>query len=944
MSKRVPAKKGGPAAQRASIFDTEVKKPQVSRNSMLSSLRATQLVMAKPVLPAELLSVILDYLPPTTLIKCAQVSRKLKEMVYDDSRWIRRLQAIGVWNETEARQRQDDALRLRSADPVRRGGGTGTGAVGSAAVGGNQGATLFDVQVESPARARAQSHRKRPSLADGFDDLTLTSPNGAALQPSSQHTRAVTAIQDSLSVRGQARQAYGKIHAALNPFYTDITKSTNSVDPMLFRVFHEPQQQAQVLSNLGKYSGSDRDRGREQRVEKLQQMTQLFQNRISNEFITAYDEHDVQHMHRCVLVAVILDSGQSAVDIFIDSHPLLAGTQRLANPSDCVDGVASGHVDLGPSQRFFERLATIFSEQSALIAQVFPPSLDVMDQFLRKISSVVVKNFVDKVLSLTLDTGRETFLKSVPGVFQQCMRFCVTIQPTESPLPTFQGDTQAELLKCFEPHIALYLAEELDWFKSNADEGVRLWEHNLSEQESRNETFFMSNVSRQAAKRDFLSSFKKVVMMPVNAVAAFPLPGGGNRASVQVTADSDKIARPSTPVLTSGGFAPASGQAPTTELAAKTAIMNARLEGIKSLFSIEVALNLVHLAKTSIERMAILARQESMYSKQAARQCETIFTTLVIILGQKHIKSGFDKAVNHLTSYNPRQVKELRTAGGYQPESSGGVEPLVTFLELVNVGDLIQQMVDVFYAQELVSAKLTDRDDFLNPAAKEKKAFEQMLDERVAAGMSKGIDVLLDEVEYLCATTQPVTDYNPGIDGSTGGIVDIGPSSTAVQVVALVESHTNMLVGSTEKTMLDVFFQEVGLRLFGAICKHIKRQRISVDGAIKLISDINLYSSFIASLRQKPLVPYFSALRELSQIYLVDCTPPASSNKSVNTSKDKTYSSRAKELAAIIADNDRYKGVFAADEVLEFAERRADWYAVKGDVERAMYGIGCLVM
>ncbi len=44
-----------------------------------------------------------------------------------------------------------------------------------------------------------------------------------------------------------------------------------------------------------------------------------------------------------------------------------------------------------------------------------------------------------------------------------------------------------------------------------------------------------------------------------------------------------------------------------------------------------------------------------------------------------------------------------------------------------------------------------------------------------------------------------------------------------------------MLVGSTDKNMLDVFNQEVGLRLYATLCKHIKRQRISVAGAIRLI-------------------------------------------------------------------------------------------------------------
>ena len=40
----------------------------------------------------------------------------------------------------------------------------------------------------------------------------------------------------------------------------------------------------------------------------------------------------------------------------------------------------------------------------------------------------------------------------------------------------------------------------------------------------------------------------------------------------------------------------------------------------------------------------------------------------------------------------------------------------------------------------------------------------------------------------------------------------------------------------------------------------------------------------------------------------------------------------------------RWGVCFGAEEVYEFAERRADWYLVKGDVERAMYGVGCVVM
>ncbi|KAI4102300.1 MAG: hypothetical protein L6R37_004492 [Teloschistes peruensis] len=345
--------------------------------------------------------------------------------------------------------------------------------------------------------------------------------------------------------------------------------------------------------------------------------------------------------------------------------------------------------------------------------------------------------------------------------------------------------------------------------------------------------------------------------------------------------------------------------------------MNSRLEGISSLFSIEVALKILQLAKSSLERAALFARIGGQTGEEAKEQCEAIFISLLQILGPSHVKAGFDKALEHLSQYNPRDVSHA------QP----GVAPLVTFLELVHIGDLIQQMVDVFYEQELVASRLTDRNDFLNPAAKEKKRFEQMLDERVAAGLNRGIDVLIDEVDYLFATTQQATDFNPGVAGDTRTKrdFDIGPTATAQRIVEVVASHTNLLNGSADKNVLDVFNQEVGLRLFTSLCKHIKRQRISVEGAIKLISDMNHYHSFITSMRIKPLTPYFNALRELSQIYLID-------------------PSHAKQMATVIADVNRFQGIFRVEEVYEYATRREDWYRVKKDVERAMYGIGCMVM
>jgi len=117
-------------------------------------------------------------------------------------------------------------------------------------------------------------------------------------------------------------------------------------------------------------------------------------------------------------------------------------------------------------------------------------------------------------------------------------------------------------------------------------------------------------VIRENDKSNFLASFKKVILLPVSVLPTLPFPGTHSRSSVTqagkgTPAQSLTPARPSTP----SGWDEAqpssstSTSLPTTELAAQTAILNSRLERIKTLFSIEVALQLIHLGKESLERM-----------------------------------------------------------------------------------------------------------------------------------------------------------------------------------------------------------------------------------------------------------------------------------------------------------------------------------------------------
>jgi recyclin-1 len=801
-----------------------------------------------------------------------------------------------------------------------------------------------------------QHQQQMAEVRDGFETMKVggTSAQTAQQDPSTDPEALLMVIKNARSVRGHARQEYGKIYGALAPFYFDLVRAKSHTDPLVFKVFRDPERQAQMLANLRTFAKSDWAQGAQKREEKVDAMTSIFESAVLREFEQGYEFWDVDgRMNKYAHVLALLNGSNAAVELFIQKHPIFTDREVLANSMDCVNQALADSITLEPSRRFFEVLARKVNEQAGVIERIFPNPGHVFWAFVDKVREDIIMEYATPLFDETHERSIPSYLRAVSGLFEQTLHFLRTLTPPKGAETSQEAKAKELALKVFEPHLDLYLQDEIDEFTRQAEREVGEWETKLSEQDASVESFYMGSfTNRQADKKDFLTSFKKVVMMPVTVLpTSFALPGlplGSPFASSKPasTNGSNALQTPSqqgsrsqspappTPAAVDRSSSPMPGKAPTDELAAKAALMTSRLEGIKSLFSIEVALSLVHAAKASLGRVAVFIQLGGQAGGEAREQCEAIFIALLRILGNRHIKPGFDRAVTHLSQYNPREVSE---------HDRGGVAPLVTFIELVNVGDLISQMIDVFYEQQLAGPKIADRNDFLDPAGMAKKKFEQMLDESVAAGLNKGIDVLMDEVEYICATTQLPTDYNPGAattpdpasstssfekraSKAPGAIdMDIGPTRTAQRIRDLVASHTSMLVGSTDKSMLDVFNGEVGLRLFTAVCKHLKRQRVSTEGAIKLIADMNLYFEYIRTLKNQDLLAYFKALRELSQIYLIDAR-------------------HAKEMATIIADGDRFGGIFRAEEVYEYAERRADWYQVRKDVERAMYGLECCLM
>ncbi|KAK9472564.1 exocyst complex component Sec10-like protein [Dipodascopsis tothii] len=695
-------------------------------------------------------------------------------------------------------------------------------------------------------------------------------------------------------------------------------------------------------------------------------------------------------MRRYAAVLVALNGGQTCVQLFLQKCALLYDRPAGPPPASCF--LPDNKVQLRPAKDFLRRLAAGVNEQHGVIDTVFAPGTPVLLPLIERVVEDVVGDYLSSLIDEAHQVATvDAYLELVAAVYDECRAFNLQLEPppeqaaargsvstlgSEDAAPAVLTEKQVFHLavqdmidRMFDHHVDLYLQEELDRFRAKCEREAAVFERKAAEQEHETETFLKSGVKPPPDSGDklaFLTSFKKVLLLPVTSIRV-PSPAPRTKAEA-----ADDTSSTSSHVVTASSINTAATAAaakynmdnlPSTELAAHAAILNSRLESIKSLFSLEVALDMLQAARESIERCAHFTGFPSATADEAKEQCELIFVVLLENLGFRHIENGFNKALEHLTEYKPPTYAEADDARppGDVSLPKNDVEPLVTFLELVNVGDLIQQMVDVFYEKELVSRRFVDRTDFLSLSVKEKRRFEQMLDERVASGLNRGIDVLIGQIEYVLRTVQNRNEFNPdgymvpaagmgsiaslpslpaipgmGALGSPFGLaspppashargspfmVDIGPTRAAVKIVDILSTHTKLIQGNADKNTMDVFLQEVGLRLYAAVSKHIKKQTISVTGAIILISDLNYYYKFAQSLRQRQLLPYFAALKEIGQLFLID-------------------GDKSKEIGHVMGDMTRFGGIITSEEVFEYVRCRADWILIKRDVEKVVYGLG----
>ncbi|TKY89075.1 hypothetical protein EX895_001606 [Sporisorium graminicola] len=689
----------------------------------------------------------------------------------------------------------------------------------------------------------------------------------------------------------------------------------------------------------------------------------------------------------------------------------------------------------------------------SLVARVFPPEQQVLLAFASRVANEVVGEYINAVLAKARSIDLHIYLQAAAATFSQALKIADTLAKIKPRHPDFVTAARCRgiVLSMFEAHLEEYLQEERDWVRNvmmemcNEGEGASGAAGNSSagsrvKQGKTMDTAFLASSNPAQVKKNVLSGFKDVLLMPVTVVprAAGAVGGavirtagtglsqlnplkwqqsaaGSRSASGSNVGTPQRASTPADPQVAAnngyvdfskevlggpdghvigddesdeekesekGGFSGladasignewdeksgdgvngsswaakssddvggeaaewnGSGSGQTTELTVSTRPTTAtnrpesaveptaaepdrsRFARLQLLLSLDTALSLIQVNRESLKRMEAFMVYPASTSngRRVKEEMEEVCLSLFQVLGEQHIAPGFNKATSEIQQWNPlseAEPGEKQASGKEQQE----VLPLVQFFELTHIADTISQLCSVYFSQTLVPVVKLDVDDFLNPVVRAKKAFEGNLDEFVAGGLSVSVDLLMKRAEWILFSQRDPLDYA----GSDIASLDTSTRAT-LSTISLLKFHCSLLVGATDREILDLFNTEVALRLFHMLTKHLKSLTINQTGGFQLISDLNHYSSFVSSLKIKDptILPLYNSLKTLANYYIVD----------------------GKELIALLKTKDAAAGstrqaqredgfVFGQEELYEFLKSRSDFRLIEKQVDHEIFG------
>lgn len=692
---------------------------------------------------------------------------------------------------------------------------------------------------------------------------------------------------------GEAKHVMLKIYKCLDKYYSDIL-SNKSFDKLRhFQDFRSPEEQCKILKNLLEYSKIDKnDETRYVAQEKLSSLFEIFENALLRELDIHFDLEDFTTMRRFVSILIELDNQQTLIDFFIQKSVFdntdstfdvleALNIQRFfieVEQKDLEDVAQSFLINQPEFESLMRQLVKIFNYESKIIDLIFPVHVPMM----YKVSEELILNQLsDRFGSLIEESKlKRIYLYVVPYLYNLIRVKLIPGLSSSDNLGEGYHHLIQELFDMqFEQIVSEYTREEIVSFKSKSNQKIAEWKGSTEKREEETTQSILKNVKAET-KNDFLTSFRKVFTV-------------GTSVTASDTEVSDKETY--------------------SEVQAKEKILTENMKSINKTFSLKLAVEIINEGKKSIVRVLNFENFSIISSKNIVMSTvQEVFISVLELIGQDHLTPGFEKALSYLRTYKPSDVMK---------EVVEPIKPLVLFSDLVNIADVIIQMVEIFYKEELINRNIIKNENsILNPSLQRKKKFEEMVDTYVADGLNIGIDVLIQEIQNTYDIVLQDQSYCP----QTLDTSDIGlPTNAARKVIQILDGNFDLLVGCTEKSIVDVFQQELAERFFQVIVKTIKKSTISNTGAVTLIADLNLYYECIfdhIKTNKRLILPLFQSLKKLGSIYLI-------------SGED------SKAIGKLVSDLSKFNGIFGQEEIYEFVQRREDWPTVKRHVEKIMYGL-----
>ncbi|KAG1452843.1 hypothetical protein G6F56_007717 [Rhizopus delemar] len=569
--------------------------------------------------------------------------------------------------------------------------------------------------------------------------------------------------------------------------------------------------------------------------------------------------------------SILLNGGSICIQTYIQKHNIF-----YDNPYKPEDSFVESEEDVTPFKELMKYVTEELKKQSTLVEDIFPKKMDVFYVFVDRVFEDVVAEFVAHLLGKAIQMSSHLYLKTMSIVLESSRQVIDVLTSDEEVAQKIEKDRGVNLLfKLFLPFLDDYLYEESQYAEKVTREQIEDWNNR-------------SSVNLDASAR--LTNQSRETFKSAATTIASPF----HRSSSNVNKRSSTQSTLST--------APSISSSISENKDATVQLESARqeLDVLQDYISLETSLQIIKINKESERRVEqfIHIGFPGRMKADIQKTYEQIFTQLLKILSTTHIEPGFESATAQLSTFKPNPYS-----------LSEDVPPLTELFELVHVADVIQQMIQLYYDEEIT--KHIDKLDFMNDVNKEKKMFERLLDDCVAQSMDRGIQVLLSQIEFILTHEQTRDDYNP----NPNALPELKPTKACEDTIQCLKTNTSILAGAAEKGTMDLFFSEICKRFFEVLCKHLKSQTVNEQGGFRYISDMNAYYDFISSLRQKDITTCFLALKSLANIYIIES---------------------ASDIKLLIHDLERYHGLMRVEDLFEFAACRSDWPLIKRVVQKDM--------